>query len=57
MRTVLLYGTETWAGNEADIRTMEVTQVKILRMMCGKSLRDKCMNEHIPQLVKVERIK
>ena len=57
VRTALLYGTETWAGNEADIRAMEVTQMKMLRMMCGKTLRDKCTNEHIRQLVKVERIK
>jgi len=39
-----------------DVRRMKSTEMKMLRMICGKTLRDKVRNEEIRETTEVESI-
>ena len=41
VRSVLLYGCETWAVREEDISRIEKVDMQMIRMICGVSLKDK----------------
>ena len=45
------YGAECWAMKKADVRRMESTEMRMVRMMCGKMLRDK-----VPSIMLRERM-
>ena len=45
--SVLLYGAETWAANQQDIRRLHAFQMKALRDIVGVTLWDKRRNEDI----------
>jgi len=56
IRPVLLYGTECWASKKEHIKKMEVTEMRMLRWMCGNTLRDRIRNEVIRKKVGVAGI-
>ena len=51
VRSVMSYGAECWSMKKADVRRMESTEMRMVRMMCGKTLRDK-----VPSIMLRERM-
>jgi len=41
VRSALSYGTECWAIKVKDVRRMKSTEMRMLRMICGKTVRNK----------------
>ncbi len=56
IRPVLLYGTECWASKKEHVQKVGVTEMRMLRWMCGNTLRDRIRNEVIRQKVGVADI-
>ena len=46
-RPAMLYGAETWATTKRQEKRIEVTEMRMLRWMCGVTRKDKIRNEHI----------
>ena len=47
IRPAMLYGAETWATTKRQEKRIEVTEMRMLRWMCGVTRKDKINNEHI----------
>ena len=47
IRPAMLYGAETWATTKRQEKRIEVTEMRMLRWMCGVTRKDKFRNEHI----------
>ena len=47
IRPAMLYGAETWATTKRQEKRIEVTEMRMLRWMCGVTRKDKIRNEHI----------
>ncbi|XP_061718269.1 uncharacterized protein LOC133525874 [Cydia pomonella] len=47
IRPVLLYGSETWPVLGRHVQQLHVTEMKMLRWMCGVTRLDRIRNEHI----------
>ena len=47
IRQAMLYGAETWATMKRQEKRIEVTEMRMLRWMCGVTRKDKIRNEHI----------
>ena len=47
IRPAMLYGAETWATTKRQEKRIEVTDMRMLRLMCGVTRKDKIRNEHI----------
>ena len=47
IRPAMLYGAETWATTKRQEKQIEVTEMRMLRWMCGVTRKDKIRNEHI----------
>ncbi|XP_048006510.1 uncharacterized protein LOC125241869 [Leguminivora glycinivorella] len=47
IRPVLTYGSETWAMKQEHVRSVQVTEMKMLRWMCGVTRLDRIRNEHV----------
>ena len=47
VRPALLYGAETWATTRGQEAGLEVNEMRMLRWVCGVTMRDKIRNEHI----------
>jgi len=45
VRSALSYGVECWAMKMDDVRRMKSTEMRMLHMICGKTVRDKVRNE------------
>ena len=56
VRSAMSYGAECWAMKVDDMRKMETTEMRMLRMMCGKTLRDRVRSERIREMTGVEKI-
>src|SRR3989304_5901116 len=41
----MLYGTDCWATKKAQVRKMEVAEMRMLRWMCGHTRMDRIRNE------------
>ena len=52
----LTYGTECWALKMEDGRRLKTTEVRMLCMICGKTLKDKMNNEKIHEMTGVVRL-
>jgi len=56
VRSVMSYGAECWAMKVDDLRKMETTEMRMLRLMCGKTLKDRVRSEKIREMTGVEKI-
>ena len=55
VRSALTYVTECWALKVEDERKLKATEMRMLRIICGKTLKDKINNEKIREMTGVER--
>ena len=46
IRLEMLYGAEPWATTKRQEKRIEVTEMRMLRWMCGVTRKDKIRNEH-----------
>ena len=51
------YGTECWPIKVEDIRKMELTRMRMHRMVCGKTLKNRVKSELIIKMIDVELLK
>ena len=56
VRPTLLYGTECWANKKQNIQKMNVAEMQMLRLMCGKTRKDKVRNKDIRCQVRIAPI-
>ena len=56
VRPAMLYGAETWPIKKEQERRMEVSEMRMLRWMCGVTRSDKIRNEWIRGTVKVVEV-
>ena len=56
IRPALLYDTECWAIKRYHAQKMSVTEMRMLRWMCGNTRRDKVRNENIRTKIGVASI-
>ncbi|KAG7310779.1 hypothetical protein JYU34_003595 [Plutella xylostella] len=56
IRPVMLYGAECWATKVCDEKRMHVTEMRMLRWMCGVTRKDRIRNEYIRGSMKVAPI-
>ena len=56
VRNALTYGAECWALKMEDERRLKTTEMRMLRMICGKTLKDKMNNEKIREMTGVVRL-
>ena len=52
----LLYGTKCWANKKQHIQKMSVAEIRMLRWMCGKTMKYKVRNEDICRQVGIAPI-
>ena len=57
VRSAVCYGAERWAMRSEDENRIETTEIRMLRMMRGKTLKDKVRNENIRKIVQVENLR
>ena len=55
-RNVLTYGAECWALKIEGERRLKTTEMRMLQMICGKTLKDKMNNEKIREMTGVVRL-
>ena len=53
MRNALTYGAECWALKMEDESRLKTTEMRMLRMICGKTLKDEMNNEKIREMMGV----
>ena len=53
VRPALMYGAEIWALKKAQENKLEVSEMRMLRWMCGVTKLDKIRNERIRGTTKV----
>jgi len=56
VRNALSYGAECWAMKVEDARRMKSTEMRMLHMIYGKTVRDKVRNEEIRERTGMESI-
>ena len=56
MRNALTYGAECWALKMEDERRLKTTEMRMLQMICGKTLKDKMNNEKVRESTGVVRL-
>ena len=56
VRNALTYGAEFWTLNMEDERRLKTTEMRMLRMICGKTWKDKMNNEKICEMTGVVRL-
>ena len=57
VRSIMLYASETWALREEDLVRLERNDMRMIRWMCGVSLRDRKSSEELRQRLGVESIR
>ena len=56
VRNALTYGAECWVLKTEDERRLKTTEMRMLRMICGKTLKDKMNNDKIQEMTGVVRL-
>ena len=56
VRKALCYGAECWALKKEDERKLQTTEMRVLCMICGKTLRDGMSNEAIYNTTGMKKI-
>ncbi len=49
----MMHGAETWAVKRAQVKKLEVAEMRMLRFMCGVTKKDRVRNERIRGATKV----
>ena len=57
VRSALTYGGECWALRIEDERRLVTTEMRMLRLICGKTLKDKITNEKVYEITSVDEMK
>jgi hypothetical protein len=56
VRPAMMYGSECWAIKKMQEHKMQVAEMRMLRMMCGVTRRDRIENEYVRENLGVESI-
>ena len=56
-KSALTYGGECWALRKEDERRLITTEIRMLHLICGKTLKDKITNEKVRELTGVDEMK
>jgi len=56
VRSVMSYGSKCWVMKKVDTRRMQAAETRMIRMMCGKTLRDGIPNGLLKDRTGVEDI-
>ena len=56
-KSALTYGGECWALRKEDERRLITTEIRMLHLICRKTLKDKITNEKVNELTGVEEMK
>ena len=56
IRPAILYGIECWTILKQHVNKLRITEMLMLRWICGKTLKDRIRNEHIQEIVGVAPI-
>ena len=56
VRNAPTYGAECWALKMEDDRRLKTTEMRMLQMICGKTLKDRMNNEKIREMTSVVRL-
>jgi len=55
-RSAMSYGSECWAMKKIDTRQMQTAEIRIIRLMCGRTLRAGIPNDLLRDRTAVEDI-
>jgi hypothetical protein len=55
-KKILLYGAETWTCTKKEERKIQATEMKFLRAIMGKTMKDRIRNAHIREELRMEDI-
>ena len=56
VRSAMLYGSETWAINSEQVARVDRTEMRMVRWMCGVSLRERCTNMELREKLGIESV-
>ena len=56
VRSSMIYGSETWAVNAEQEAKVERAEMRMVRWMCGVSLREKKTNAELRESMSIEKI-
>ena len=56
VRSVLCYGAEARAWKKDDMRRLQYTEMRMIRMMCGKTLKDRLRSEVLRKMINMEDV-
>ena len=56
VKSAICCGTECWALKKTNERKLQAAEMRMLRMICGKTLREDISNETIRKVTDVEKI-
>ena len=56
VRSVMVYGSETWAMKEEDVRRLERTEMQMVRWMCGARLKDEIRSSELRNRLGIDSI-
>lgn len=56
VRPVMTYSSECWAVKKCHVQKLSVAEMKMLRMMCGVTRRDRVRNEYVRASVGIDSI-
>ena len=56
VRSAMIYGCETWAISEEQVKRIERTEMRMVRWMCGVSLRERKKNAELRQMIGIEDV-
>ncbi len=56
VRSAMLYGSETWAVKVQHVRKLERTEMRMVRLICGVSLKDRKIHAELRGRMGIEEI-
>ena len=56
VRSVMLYGSETWALKGENVQRMERAEMQMVRLMCGVKLKERKRNEELRRWLGIETL-
>ena len=56
VRSSMIYGSETWAMNAEQLQRLDRTEMRMVRWMCGVSLRERETSNALRQRIGIEAV-